>query len=59
MGFATEEIKMSTNGPKCNELGWECIRLAVKAYLYGGFSSNFRAQFRLGDNWLQYKISFQ
>ena len=27
-----EVVKMTKNGPKCAELGWECIPLAVETY---------------------------
>ena len=33
VGFAAaqkEDIKLTKNGPKCNELGWECIPLVVE-----------------------------
>ena len=35
MGFAAaqkEDVKLTKNGPNCNELGWECIPLAVETY---------------------------
>ena len=35
VGFAAahkQEIKMAKSGPKCDELGWECISLAVETY---------------------------
>ena len=30
--LATEPRKLHCNGPKCQELGWSCIPLAVKTY---------------------------
>ena len=31
-----EVVKMTKNGPKCMELGWECIPLAVETYCSWG-----------------------
>ena len=30
--LAVEARKLHTKGPKCQELGWSCIPLAVKTY---------------------------
>ena len=38
-----EEVKMAKNGPKCHELGWECIPLAVETY--GGWGEKTHQTF--------------
>ena len=34
--YAAEQRKNIANGPKCNELGWVCIPLAVEHYVCWG-----------------------
>ena len=38
---------MTKNGPKCAELGWECIPLAVETYMYmdGGWGEKAQETF--------------
>ena len=38
-----EVVKMTKNGPKCAELGWECIPLAVETY--GGWGEKAQETF--------------
>eukprot|EP00731_Ephydatia_muelleri_P005528 Em0002g1704a len=32
VALAAEALKLHSNGPKCQELGWSCIPLAVETY---------------------------
>ena len=38
-----EAVKMTKNGPKCAEFGWECIPLAVETY--GGWGDKAQETF--------------
>lgn len=53
VAYAAEQRKHIANDPKCNELGWVCVPLAVE--LYGSWGSEARQT--LISTWITFSLS--